>query len=677
MSEDLKLKVLICVKNLLESLNVDIITSVLQLKHLHPMIGHSVHVLLSNSIDRYSSLALQSIVTLESVFNAFGKVPQVKVDKQIMDTGDIFASFFPGISIGLMKVITKDDKVPKTVLISCLNTFKSLLNITLSQPSAKASYFKENLVTKRSEQWLALSIEKLEIVLDKIVKVLVEHSHPIVRKNLVNFCYNVLNLMSKHKEIPLSKKLIKCIIILSVDEEQEVRIEAEKIIDIFFVSKDPSNSIRCHAIQDKFYQILTSSPRKFQCMTEDSKIVRVKLIAGYIKSLGLEGLQTFMLSESSRTRLFQCLIDLTTFKKKLIVAERLPVGIDSTNMEESQIPLNYTWKRSFKNFESEDVTKHLENCCQLLGKFVPSYALTDYLLNLLHDGPTTPSVLFIINNSMKGMLNSEALNEIVTYYVSRLEELTLKEDIDYRDSLILELLIEGLEIISRFYGPTRRNEILLLSLYPVLANTASEQAAISDAALICLKKFSINFAYKSIKELVEDNIDYLLNYINLKLKHYERDVKCCAVIKAILCFSDMNIFAYFDYTLNNILSKLDIFYATDCENLVNILYVVVCAIYSNCPKKQTPSIVVPSIEAQKSQAINSLKEFFESRKLCETLEDNQDEQTSETEFIEEDNVKDKNLPDHVKFVKKVRRDVYQSELLIISLSSRFWKDVVI
>lgn len=652
-SEDLKLKVLACLKNLLESLNAKQVSAILELKHLHPMIGHSVHVLLSNSINDYSTLALESTITLETVLKTFAQVPQVKIENQLLDTGDLFASFFPGISIGMMKVITKSDKVPQKVLIACLNTLKSLLSITLTQPSPKASYFQENLVTKRSQQWLATSTEKLEIVFDRILKAIVNHNLPSVRKNLVVICRDILILMTNLESVSPCKKLFKGIIILSVDQDLEVRLAAEKAIESFFSIDQASRLTRSHTVQDKFYQVLTSTPRKFQLMSEDSKIVRVKLIAGYIKCLK-QGLHAFLLSESSKNRMFHCLLDLTTFKEKPLVVERLPVGIDSANIDESKIPLRLSCRRKFKHFESEDVEKHLEYCCSLIGQYLPSYSLIDHLLSLVNDGPTVPPVLFVINNSIKEIANVEALDEILAFYVAKLEQLTLEDEIDFRESLTIELLIEGLSVMSKIYGPSRKHEVLLAAIYPVLASTASDQSSIAEASLICLKNFAVSFDYSSIKHLIEDNIDYLLNYINSKLKHYERDMKCCAVMKAVLCFSDMNIFDYFEYTLNNVLSKLDVFYATDCENLVNILYVIASAIHEYCPKQETPTIKIQTIETRRCQAINDLKEYLESRRLCDTLDVDESKENEEMKEPEENDEVAVKLPNHIKFVKDVR-----------------------
>lgn len=656
-SEDLKLKAVFCARALLESLSVDMIERVMQRGDLHSMIGHSIHALLQTCVfEKYISLATDSVNTLNFLLKTLTKVDRVQIDLGEFEIGDFIAYFFPGISIGMMKILTRDDKLPQRLLISSLDTLSFLFESTLSLSNILDKDIEEYHVLRRSEEWLRTCLEKLDIVFDRLIPALLSHRSLSVRKRFITFSESVLCTIFKLSKFDIPWKLIEVLMILAVDNDSDISHEAEKALNSSLIHTFISERSNMNDFQDNFYKILTSLTREFQYSSSDEKENKLKLIGGYIMCLNSNGMDSFFLSDSSKNRLLQCLIDLSSFRDKTLVVEKLATGLDSGFVDESKI-VDHMPKKQFKFLENHSHESYLRRSCVLLGKFVQSFTLMDYVLGFLsEENVVNPAIFFVINSIVQGVPDKESLHGILDEYTSRLENLTEKEDINYDESLSISLLIEGLTYLAEKFGQDEKHSILLPSLYPILANTASEQFVISDTSLIALKRLSIMFSYNSVRELIIDNVDYLLDYINVKLKHFQSNTKVCSVIRAMLSFSELEILCFFEFTLNNVFENIDIFYSVNCVNLVNILFVTLSFIFNRLSISETLQESSPSFQNERDSLINNLKDFLKSRLICQNLESLESETKSDAELDPFDEVEedaDKRLPLEIQITKEV------------------------
>lgn len=77
--------------------------------------------------------------------------------------------------------------------------------------------------------------------------------------------------------------------------------------------------------------------------------------------------------------------------------------------------------------------------------------------------------------------------------------------------------LEGVACFAQALGRDFR-PLLMRSLYAVLEKAGDETLAISQAALCSMWDVSRACGYESLKELINDNSDYLLNDISLNLQ---------------------------------------------------------------------------------------------------------------------------------------------------------------
>ena len=77
--------------------------------------------------------------------------------------------------------------------------------------------------------------------------------------------------------------------------------------------------------------------------------------------------------------------------------------------------------------------------------------------------------------------------------------------------------LEGIACFAQALGPDFR-PLLMTSLYPVLEKAGEETLLVSQAALGSMWDISKACGYPSLKELINENSDYLLNDISLNLQ---------------------------------------------------------------------------------------------------------------------------------------------------------------
>jgi len=77
--------------------------------------------------------------------------------------------------------------------------------------------------------------------------------------------------------------------------------------------------------------------------------------------------------------------------------------------------------------------------------------------------------------------------------------------------------LEGIGCFARVLGRDFR-PLLMTSLYPVLEKAGEETLLVSQAALGSMWNISEACGYHSLKELINENSDYLLNDISLNLQ---------------------------------------------------------------------------------------------------------------------------------------------------------------
>jgi TELO2-interacting protein 1 len=99
--------------------------------------------------------------------------------------------------------------------------------------------------------------------------------------------------------------------------------------------------------------------------------------------------------------------------------------------------------------------------------------------------------------------------------------------------VLICLLLDGIEQCSLILGADFQIHLIDV-LYPILEKVGSENAKISRCALRCLHSMSKSTGSGSVSALLQNNSDYLVNSISLKLRHIKRHPEAPTVLQVAL-----------------------------------------------------------------------------------------------------------------------------------------------
>lgn len=84
----------------------------------------------------------------------------------------------------------------------------------------------------------------------------------------------------------------------------------------------------------------------------------------------------------------------------------------------------------------------------------------------------------------------------------------------------------------------------------ILQSHYHECKVIQDSLFIfCVKLW---FCFRSLNELICNNVDYLMNDISLRLRHLDRNRKCPLVLKVMLQYSSAELLPLIDDTVQEV-----------------------------------------------------------------------------------------------------------------------------
>lgn len=722
--ENLKLNAILFMQCLLsDDKNETAIEKCIESTQFRPILGHSIHVLLSIGLnEKYKRLQIESMATLDSLLCKYSRLSLSKNTSLIQD---IFASFLPGISIKIMEMVTKDNKILKQMAVNCLKVLSSISKLSLSNYGSSLEDFdsNESFRVNRNADWFENSLTKLKIVIEKVIRTLIINQSEIVRKMLVTFSQNFLfeilfNIPFKvEAKSSLTLTILEVPLSLLYDDDKEIRTSCDTLLEKMSDKLANDEKYIADSVLDEFYQFLTRLTREIQWIEEDQKLAQFKLLTGYLRCLSNCGLSTFFTSEVHQQRLFHCLISCLEFSEKSSLStDQLVVNLDLKKNNPNFELENYPKKR-FKWFDSFKCEQQLKQACLLIGRYSNPYCLIDYFTNVFQNSINN-SLLFIINSSILGVQDTNTLEPLLEQYISLFTTKWSREVSTFQRTMFICLLTEGLDSFAKLFGRSKQHYILINVLYHVLANIASHNQTISSTSMVALNKLSIHFGYQSMKEIIIDNVDYLINYLNASLKDFEVDRKYLAVISAIFTLTNLSTLQCLSLTIENILSTLDIYYYIRCDNLIDALNIIVAYIHYQTFNEsraitQSPENLFENNETRKAKFKESIFSFFKSKHICDTLkveekEEEEEERDHSKDFQEwrhkfekgqvtnddenyndndagEDVQEDKDqkpaLPYHIEVIKQVHLQLsilkHFSSKVYCLLLFRFWKNVTI
>ncbi|XP_058535536.1 TELO2-interacting protein 1 homolog isoform X1 [Ochotona princeps] len=451
-SEELKLAVIQGLSTLMHSAYRDILLTFYEPSIL-PRLGFAVSLLLGLAEQEKSKqikiAALNCLQVL--LFQCECEDHPRSLDElEQKQLGDLFASFLPGISTALTRVITGDFKQGHSIVVLSLKVFSETVSFVMADeqlravPKAQANPAVEGrvaeLMVHREADWVKSTGDKLTILIKKIIECVSAHPHWKVRLRLVDLVEALLSRCGQSL-VESAGPLLKALVSLLGDESPEVQAKCDEVLRHFADQKViMGNRAFADILSESLHSLATSLPRLMNSQDDQGKFSTLSLLIGYLKLLGPK-INFVLTSGSHLQRLSKALIqvlelDVADIK---IVEERCWPASDNLSAS-PKTPGMGLWtqiqRRYFRFFTDERIFLLLRQVCQLLGYYGNLYLLVDHFLELYHESVIYRKQAAMILNELvagaaslelgdlhekRGEMRPEELREIVA---SILEEYT-------------------------------------------------------------------------------------------------------------------------------------------------------------------------------------------------------------------------------------------------------------
>lgn len=454
-SEELKLAVIQGLSTLMHSAYRDIILTFYEPSTL-PRLGFAVSLLLGLAEQERSkqikiaALKCLQVLLFQCDCDAHPQSWDVLEQKQL---GDLFASFLPGISTALTRVITGDFKQGHSIVVSSLKIFYRTVGFVMAdeqlgrtsevQAEPAVEHRVAKLMVHREADWVKNTGDKLTVLIKKIIECISVHPHWKVRMELIDLVEALL-LKCSQSLVKSAGPLLKALVGLLNDESPEVQDQCNKVLRHFADQKVVVGS-RAFAdiLSENLHSLATSLPRLMNSQDDQGKFSTLSLLLGYLKLLGPK--VNFVLNSVAHLqRLSKALIqvlELDVADVKIVEERRWNSShlIASPKTSAAQ-PRSQIQRRYFRFFTDERVFLLLRQVCQLLGFYGNLYLLVDHFMELYHESVVyRKQAAMIVNELVVGAAglevenlhekhiktSPEELREIVT---SLLEEYTSQEN---------------------------------------------------------------------------------------------------------------------------------------------------------------------------------------------------------------------------------------------------------
>ncbi|XP_076672914.1 telo2 interacting protein 1 [Andrena cerasifolii] len=684
--EELKEAVLSCIKTLIHSCFMEVIES-LYIRANAPKLGQGI--LLSITIGRTEKSRSLRLTAIEAVM----ALCQVDDDADRSDIilqdqiADVIMLFLPGIVSGLQEIAMGSEIQGHKLTMVALRAWGRVLALVMKDkledddppsldrlvtvndkhfnplqdsPSVKGRDEIEKHLKNatRSKEWFNASSMKLNILVQQLDE-LKSHSHYKVRKELVENIHLLLATCSRNMK-PNVMLLIEYLISLSEDEFAEVREEAEKALNTININYMQNKSMKplVELLEENFYNLLTKLPRIIRRSDDSDQLCCLNQIAGYLKLLGEQRLPCIMMSAPHIRRLLLALVYVSEIDCSNISL------LQAVNVRDFEDPAylygSHLWRR-FKFIQNDLCEEKVIAICKYLGKFGDLRILVDTILGLTFDVPQHRKELILLLNwilhvPLKDPSFLSIYKEVVEFYINPelwypVIEATKDTPLRVAQNNVVQccLLLEGLGLIAENLKRDY-DRFLLKTLYLIIERAGSGHSLISFVGTRTLEQITESQQYNTVGDLLRANVDYFSYHVTVKLRRVERNPGVLDVVGVVMKYSTMDVLPCLKEIVEDVLLQLNkSFQQKNSYAFLKVFYTFTVCIKNLANPKRVPVTQErdTSAECRSSKIIQSLLEYYESKKVDEEIE----EDPSEVNLQEDENVELENA-DQVDFIEE-------------------------
>ncbi|XP_054904574.1 TELO2-interacting protein 1 homolog [Poeciliopsis prolifica] len=192
------------------------------------------------------------------------------------------------------------------------------------------------------------------------------------------------------------------------------------------------------------------------------------------------------------------------------------------------------------------------------------------------------------------------------------------------NSNIWQLCVQ-LEGMARFAQALKRDfrPLLITALYPLLEKAGDESLLVSQVALGTMKEVGTACGYASLKEMIRDNSDYLLNDVSVNLQRLGQHPQAPQVLTVMLAHSDCSLLPLVGDIVQDVLMALDLSYDQSATLFASVLHALMKALASwfppSCCRTNKPPSSRSSAELEDFDICQFLLDYQKQKELAEGI----------------------------------------------------------
>ncbi|KAJ3586884.1 hypothetical protein NHX12_013276 [Muraenolepis orangiensis] len=594
-SEELKGAVLRCLSALLHAAYGDTLLRLYEPAML-PGLGAAISLLLALGEQERSRevqlAALRVVQTLGVQCDCSrGEEEHVTLGEQEQwAVGNAMASFLPGITVALTRVVTGDPRHGHAVTVSAVKVWYRTVALVMDDAQLRVIVPGETgpaglgrvgeLVVLRSPDWVKGTAGRLGVLLKRLLSCTVAHLHWRVRLETVELADHLLAHCSGSLGGECMGPLLEALVGAVNDEEPRVRKRCEAALreasERGRGGASASHATFADVLSENLHGLATSLPRVLRAADDHKKLSVLNVFLGYLKLLG-PLIDRLLTSAAHLQRISKALMQVLELDVRdvRIVEERSSssAAMRTACGSVSEDPLaGHAQRKYFLYFRDEKILSVLMEICRMLGYYGNTYLLVDHFLDLYRESSVyRKQAAMVLNETIKG---AAGVGVAMWEYTSeRNWNLTTVIQDHELNSNIWQLCIQlegvacGALTLGRAFRP-----LLMTSLYAVLDKAGDEALLVSQAALACACGVAGACGYTSLRHLIADNSDYLLNDVSLNLHRLPQNPQAPRVLSVVLAHSDPSLLPLVGDIVQDVLLALDLSYDHTAALFCSVLH---------------------------------------------------------------------------------------------------------
>ncbi|KAA8563993.1 hypothetical protein EYC84_011992 [Monilinia fructicola] len=604
-----------------------------------PVVGHCITTILDAITEGPSAgIQMEGLAALKSAWNC-------------IKDAKAHASFLPGTVSALTKCLTPTTtsrRSQKTIVVA-LESLQLVLTTVLSDIRTRTIWASQNPdVTEGSEgqhdvltkSWLNATTSQIKLSLANVLRLRTHRSNN-VRISLNKFCIVLLD--ECHDTLVDSTSILVETSLSLLDLEDSIGVGRTSLADLAAIHSNIGESIK-----GTFYHWVNSLPRVMQMNDETVKVSALHQLSASYGLLSTLNLSSSMLEEALSNSLRDSL-------SSAIEASSLPRMMQETSLDTNSQSLmvlssDKMLARDFAPIlmpeESQKSTRlamltFLRSLSALQSRMSMAIEMLEYVRQA--SGPGLLAAYWISsqlieftaskNEEMDEFFESTLLapddysiasRDLYTYSISVLS--SEDENVDPRTKAI------ALEVVSNSAHRLKedfRVELVDI-LYPISQLLGSPNSDLRERATICLNVLAKACGYPSTRELIVENVDYMVNAISLRLNTFDISPQAPQVLIMMIRLTGPSLLLYLDDVVSSIFAALDNFHGYQglVEGLFAVLGEIVETGAQSCQLQLTDVSVV--------DITKSMTPVLTLTSIVQTIEKQRRRATSDKDIVPDD-----------------------------------------